>query len=179
MNKEYVISIDLGGTNVRVGIIDNNCEIIKVNREFTIKNNKEALANQICRMISELPYKDYNVKKVGICGFVHQSYIKYMKNLNISDFDLKSIIESNFPDLNVTIKNDAACTALSEAINGSSKDYENSFFITISSGIGGALINQKKLVNLHFEIGHMFVEYKHNTYEVELFKYLPISFPFF
>ena len=37
MNKEYVISIDLGGTNVRVGIIDNNCEIIKVNREFTIK----------------------------------------------------------------------------------------------------------------------------------------------
>ena len=53
-------------------------------------------------------------------------------NLNISDFDLKSIIESNFPDLNVTIQNDAACTALSEAINGSSKDYENSFFITIS-----------------------------------------------
>lgn len=48
-----------------------------------------------------------------------------------------------------------------------SKDYDSSFFITISSGIGGALVNQRKLVNLHFEIGHMFVEYKHNTYEVE------------
>ena len=93
MNKEYVISIDLGGTNVRVGIVDNDCKIIKVNREFTIKENKEALANQICRMIGELPYKDYNVKEVGIsaCGFVHQSFIKYMKNLNISDFDLKNI----------------------------------------------------------------------------------------
>lgn len=169
MNKEYVISIDLGGTNVRVGIVDNDCKIIKVNREFTIKENKEALANQICRMIGELPYKDYNVKEVGVsaCGFVHQSFIKYMKNLNISDFDLKNIIESHYPDLNVTIKNDAACTALSEAIHGASKDYDSSFFITISSGIGGALVNQRKLVNLHFEIGHMFVEYKHNTYEVE------------
>ena len=167
MNKEYVISIDLGGTNVRVGIVDNDCKIIKVNREFTIKENKEALANQICRMIGELPYKDYNVKEVGVsaCGFVHQSFIKYMKNLNISDFE--NIIESHYPDLNVTIKNDAACTALSEAIHGASKDYDSSFFITISSGIGGALVNQRKLVNLHFEIGHMFVEYKHNTYEVE------------
>ena len=135
----------------------------------TIKENKEALANQICRMIGELPYKDYNVKEVGVsaCGFVHQSFIKYMKNLNISDFDLKNIIERHYPDLNVTIKNDAACTALSEAIHGASKDYDSSFFITISSGIGGALVNQRKLVNLHFEIGHMFVEYKHNTYEVE------------
>ena len=38
--KEYVISVDLGGTNVRVGLISSDLEIIKVNREPSIKKDK-------------------------------------------------------------------------------------------------------------------------------------------
>ena len=65
-NKEYVISIDLGGTNVRVGLISEDCEIIAVSRERTIHDNRHELSNQINRLISYLPYQEYNVKKVGI-----------------------------------------------------------------------------------------------------------------
>lgn len=167
--KDYVISVDLGGTNVRVGLISSDCEIIKVYRERTIKGDKEKLTEQICQMIDKLPYEEYHVKHVGVsaCGFVKNNYIKHLANLQIQDYNLKKDIEERFPYLDVTIKNDADCTAVSEATYGVSKDIDSSFFITISSGIGGALIHHKRLINLNFEIGHMLVEYNNSIFEVE------------
>ena len=62
---EYVISIDLGATNLRVGLVSEDLKIIEVNRERTTKNDKNALLKQICRLIETLPYEEYNVRKVG------------------------------------------------------------------------------------------------------------------
>ena len=59
---EYVISIDMGATNLRVGIVSSNLDIIEVNREKTVKNDKDLLVKQICRLIESLPYEKYNVK---------------------------------------------------------------------------------------------------------------------
>ena len=75
---EYVISIDMGATNLRVGLVSSNLDIIEVNREKTIKNDKESLVKQICRLIESLPYKKFDVKKVGIsaCGLVERNKIK-------------------------------------------------------------------------------------------------------
>lgn len=169
MNKNYVISIDLGGTNVRVGIIDNDLNIIEVLREETNKDGKEHLSQQIIRMISSLHYQKYNIKKVGIsaCGLTKNNHIQLLPNLMYSDYDLKGDIEKIFPNFTVLIQNDANCTAFAEARYGASKDVDNSFFITISTGIGGALIINKSIVDLPFEIGHEFIEYKSQPIERE------------
>lgn len=166
---KYVISVDLGGTNLRVGIISDSCEIIAVYREATLKGNKEALGNQICSLISKLPYQDYNVTKVGIsaCGLVENNIIKILPNLSIFDFDLKSYIENEFPTLNVEIRNDANCTALAEALFGSAKDYNSSFFITVSTGIGGCFIGNKTLIDFPFEIGNMVMNYNNKQFFAE------------
>ena len=58
---KYVISVDLGGTNLRVAIISDTCEIIQVYREPTIKGDKQALSNQICSLISKVSYCTVNV----------------------------------------------------------------------------------------------------------------------
>ena len=165
---EYVISIDLGATNLRVGIVSSNLDIIEVNREKTIKNDKDLLVKQICRLIESLPYEKYNVKKVGVsaCGFIEKNYIKILPNLGIRDLDLKSIIEKKY-GLKTEIKNDANCTALAEATFGATKDVKDSFFITISSGIGGCLIYDGKMVDLAFEIGHTLIKYNNNLEEFE------------
>lgn len=162
---EYVISIDMGATNLRVGIVSSDLEIIEVNREKTTKNNKDALVEQICRMIDALPYEKYNVKKVGIsaCGLIERNYIKILPNLGIKDLDLQSVIQQKY-GFKCEIKNDANCTALAEATFGSSKDVKDSFFITISSGIGGCLIYDGEMVDLAFEIGHKLLKYN-NYYE--------------
>ena len=162
---EYVISIDLGATNLRVGFVSSNLDIIEVNREKTIKNDKDLLFKQICRLIETLPYEKYNVKKVGIsaCGLIERNYIKILPNLGIRDFDLQKLIEKKY-GFKCEIKNDANCTALAEATFGASRDVKDSFFITISSGIGGCLIYDGKMVDLAFEIGHMLIKYN-NYYE--------------
>lgn len=166
---KFVISIDLGGTNLRVGIVSSDCEVILVNRERTIKNDKDALLKQICSLIKKLPYKDYNITKVGVsaCGFVENNIITRMTNLGIFDFELKVLLEKEFPDLTFTIKNDANCTALAEALFGASKEVPSSFFITISTGIGGGLINNKELIDLPFETGNMIINYNNTPYHAE------------
>ena len=165
---EYVISVDLGATNLRVGIVSSDLKIIEVNREKTTKNDKNALFKQICRLIETLPYEEYNVKKVGIsaCGLIEHDYITILPNLGIRNFDLKSELEAKFP-FKVEIKNDANCTALAEASFGAAKDARDSYFITISSGIGGCLIFNKKMIDLPFEIGHILVKYGQGYEELE------------
>lgn len=166
--KEYVISIDLGATNLRVGIVSSDLEIVEVNRERTTKNDKDLLVKQICRLIETLPYKKYNVKKVGVsaCGIIERDFIKILPNLGIQNLDLKKIIEDKY-NLKCEIKNDANCTALAEATFGATKDVEDSYFITISSGIGGCLIYKKEMVDLAFEIGHTYVKYGDRYEEFE------------
>lgn len=165
---EYVISIDMGATNLRVGIVSSNLDIIEVNREKTVKNDKDLLVKQICRLIESLPYEKYNVKKVGIsaCGFIERNKIKILPNLGIKDLDLQKIIEEKY-GFKCEIKNDANCTALAEASFGSTKDVKDSFFITISSGIGGCLIYDNKMIDLAFEIGHTLIKYHNNLEEFE------------
>ena len=165
---EYVISIDLGGTNLRIAIVSSDLEIVEVIRESTIKNDKDKLFEQICRMIDSLPYEKYKVKKVGMsaCGLVDGDYITLLPNLKISDFDLKKRLEEKYP-FKVNIRNDANCTALAEATFGSTKDVKDSYFITISTGIGGCLIHDTNMINLPFEIGHMMIHYKDGYQEFE------------
>lgn len=165
---EYVISIDLGGTNLRIAIVSESLEIVEVVRESTTKNDKDKLFEQICRMIDSLPYEKYGVKKVGIsaCGIIDGDHITLLPNLNIKDFDLNKRLENRY-GFKVNIRNDANCTALAEASFGSTKDVKDSYFITISTGIGGCLIHDSNMVNLPFEIGHILVHYKNGYDEFE------------
>lgn len=165
---EYVISIDLGGTNLRIAIVSESLEIVEVVRESTTKNDKDKLFEQICRMIDSLPYEKYGVKKVGIsaCGIIDGDHITLLPNLNIKDFDLNKRLEDRY-GFKVNIRNDANCTALAEASFGSTKDVKDSYFITISTGIGGCLIHDSNMVNLPFEIGHILVHYKNGYDEFE------------
>ena len=165
---KYVISVDLGATNVRVGIISSSLDIISVTRECTIKNDKDALANQIIRMINSLPINDYKIEYIGVsaCGLIKHDHIEVLPNLFIKDFPLNKILEKEF-NIPCSIVNDANATALSEATFGAGKDYITSYFITISSGIGGCLVYDNKLIDLPFELGHHLISFNNKDYEIE------------
>ena len=167
--KEYVISIDLGGTNVRVGLISEDCEIIEVNRERTIHDNPHELSNQINRLISYLPYKEYNVKKIGIsaAGFIEKGVIKKSINAGLVNYDIKQEILKVYPEFKVHVLNDGNATALSESKFGSTKDVDDSLFLTISTGIGGGLVIDKVLIDIPLEIGHMYLSYDNKPMDAE------------
>lgn len=165
---EYVISLDLGGTHLRAAIVSTDLKIVEFIRERTLEGDKEQLFEQICRMIESLSYKKYDIKKVGIsaCGMIEDNIIKLMPNLKIRDFDLKDRLEKKY-GFKVDVVNDANCTALTEATFGSTKDVKDSYFITISTGIGGCLIHDSEMVDLPFEIGHTLINTKDGYQEFE------------
>ncbi len=63
---------------------------------------------------------------------------------------------------NIVLRNDAKCAALCEKRIGSMKEYQNAIFLTLGTGIGGAVFMQNELLrgknNDGFEIGHMVIK---------------------
>lgn len=169
--KTY-IAIDLGGTNLRVGLVNENLEVVTMLRELSIHNDEDALGEQIVRMIGEilkLHRGNEKIKYVGIsaAGFFENNILKFSPNLQIRDFDIIKVIKDAYPEFTVEAENDASASALVEAKFGAAKGCKDVFFITISSGIGYGLVANGKLVNLPFEGGHNYVGYQGRFYEFE------------
>lgn len=162
---KYSIGIDVGGTNIRIGVIDENGTILDVIKESTKANSIDSLINQILDLISRIDINKYNICGigVGIPGPVRpDGTIIYIPNLNINQsFNLKKEIEDRL-DIPTFVGNDANVAGLAEAIVGAGKGYKVVQYITMSTGIGGGLIINKKMVvgknGLAQEIGSMIIK---------------------
>lgn len=162
---KYSIGIDVGGTNIRIGIVDENGNLYDVIKESTKAHDIDSLKNQIIDLINKVDYKKYNVVGIGIGvpGPVKQDgTVIYIPNLNIStSFNLKEMIEKEV-SLPVSVGNDANVAALAEASVGNGKGYDVVQYITLSTGIGGGLIYNKKMIvgknGLAQEVGSMIIK---------------------
>ena len=80
--------------------------------------------------------------------------------MGIKDFNFKGKLEENF-DLPINIRNDAKCAAMAEKVYGAMKKYDDCVFLTLGTGIGGAVFLGGKLLEPKrysgFEIGHMVI----------------------
>ena len=172
MSLNKVISIDLGGTNLRVGIVDENLNILTQIKEKSIHDDSKLLYLQIKKMVNKVLSSSFssNVNKIGICcaGFINNGRIEKSPNLNINNFDLIPLLQKDFPFIKeISIVNDANSEAYMEAKFGAASNYLNSIFLTISTGIGIGVINNKQLIDLPFEVGHNYISYKNKFYEFE------------
>lgn len=166
------IAIDLGGTNLRGAIVDEDLNIHKVFRERSTKYSNDELYDQIKNMIKRLlndKENDGTIKYVGVsaCGFCEDGVLKLAPNLYINDFDISGRLNKDFPNLTSGVVNDANCSGLIESIKGAASDCQDSFFITISTGVGTGLIVNGKLVDVPLEMGHIYVTYQNRFYELE------------
>lgn len=161
---KYSIGVDLGGTNIRAAIVDELGNIIKVIKEPTTGRTTISIKNQIVELIDKLDYKDYQIEGIGIGipGPVKpDGTIIYIPNLGITEeFNLKEMIEKELP-FKVYVSNDANVAALAEAKVGNGKGYDVVQYITMSTGIGGGLIINDKIITGKFglaqEIGSMII----------------------
>ena len=161
----YSIGIDVGGTNIRIAVVDEDGNLYEVIKESTKAKTIEGLKEQILDLINKVDYKKYNVCGIGIGvpGPVKpDGTVIYIPNLNIStSFNLKSMIE-DVVGLPVYVGNDANVAGLAEAYVGNGKGHDVVQYITMSTGIGGGLVINKKMVigknGLAQEIGSMIVK---------------------
>ena len=162
------IGIDVGGTNVKIALVNEKGNIIYSNSiptraemgyEYTINNMKEAIAE----LIKETKSDKKSIEGIGF-GFPGQ--IDYKKGVvrlapNIPgwvEVPIAEIMEKEF-GIPTRVDNDVRCAALGELNYGAGIGCENLICITVGTGIGSGLIINGKLVrgasNAAGEIGHI------------------------
>ena len=167
------IGIDIGGSHVGIGLVDEFGNIQQKKEKYIVEkvenesqiskqNLKEEITQFIIQTIKEYQKMDF-VENVGIAvpGTVNQTTIIKAVNLGIENYEITPIIEKEI-QLPIKIRNDAKCAALAENTIGALKDYKRSLFLTLGTGIGGAVIINDKLLDTGdlpgCEFGHMVIQ---------------------
>mgnify|MGYP004682394749 FL=1 len=160
------IGIDLGGSHIAIGVINNEGFILeKVEKRLLSKekkNIKTAIECYIIENVKELN-KKYKITEMGIAvpGTVSGTEIIKSVNLNVKNYNLIENLKMQI-DLPMKMRNDAKCAAIAESKIGALKDYKRSIFLTLGTGIGGAVIINGKLLDTGelpgCEFGHIIIQ---------------------
>jgi glucokinase len=153
---DKIIAVDLGGTNLRVALVENNK--VKEYLKSPTPKGKEELLEVMCESISKLLSKDVNGIGIASAGPLEKGIILNPPNLPFKNFNLKKYLERKFKK-RVEIANDADCVAIAESKLGCKK--KNFFILTIGTDIGGGIIVNGKLFNgqgLGGELGHIVLD---------------------
>lgn len=165
------IGIDIGGSHIAIGLINNDLNIIdkieethteeeKQNLEETLTKKTILGVNQILDR-NKLEINQIELIGIACAGTIKEGYIVKAENLKIYNFPivkkLKEVLKTK-----IIIRNDAKCAALAEKAIGGLKKYSDAIFLTLGTGIGGAVFIDNKMIEPKvypgFEIGHMVIE---------------------
>lgn len=158
------IGIDIGGSHIGIGLVDNNGSIIAKEEKFL--KDKNDIENQIEEFITEKVIQmslTYDIEMVGIAipGTVSKNKIIKAVNLGIEDYDLARKLEKILK-IDVKLKNDAKCAALAEQKYGELANYDDSIFLCIGTGVGAAVIHDGKMIEPDdvpgFEFSHTIIQ---------------------
>ena len=164
------IGIDLGGTNLRFGLVDENARIIARRRYGTgAQDGVQAVVERLMEGILALSEKasglGMKVKGagVGLPGIIDgQGVVRVSPNLSgWQDIPLRQMLSSALP-FPVFVENDANAHALGEAWFGAGKDIKSAVCLTLGTGVGGGIILNGKIWagadGMAGEVGHVTVE---------------------
>lgn len=167
---KYYVGIDLGGTNIVAGVVNEKYEIISKAKTPTNRPRScEAICEDMARVALEavalagLTVDDIESVGVGAPGTVNSDtgVIEYSNNLDFYDAPVARLIRKVI-DKPVYCENDANAAAYGEFVAGSAKGANNAVCITLGTGVGGGIIIDGKIYSgFNFagaELGHMVVE---------------------
>lgn len=168
----YYIGIDLGGTNIAVGIVDESFKIVKKGSTPTLVNRDPELIiadmGKLClELLAETGIGLEEVVCAGIAapGSVNPrtGIIEYANNLPFLRFPIADTLRKYLPVRKVFLENDANAAALGEAVGGAAKGKRLSVMITLGTGVGGGVIIDGKIYSgfnyAGAELGHTVIEY--------------------
>ena len=167
----YNIGIDLGGTNIKVGLVNENYEIIQ---KASVPTDLPRPAEAICKSIVDTVWKVLNeakvtigeVKSIGIGtpGVANRNSgtVLYSCNLGFKNTDLRALIKK-YLDKPVFVENDANAAAFGEVLAGAGKGFKDVIVVTLGTGVGGGIIIDGKIyTGFNFcgaELGHTVIEF--------------------
>ena len=162
--NQYTIGIDLGGTTMTAGLVDEHFQIVgKITWATKLPRPAEDLEKalaDLCRAVAKENKVDFSsVKYVGIGtpGSVNftTGFVGYNTNFGYYDWNLGPDMEKLL-GCKVYVENDANAAAFGEYIAGGAKGYKDAVVITLGTGIGSGIILGGKIVRgFNFAAGEM------------------------
>jgi glucokinase len=158
------IGVDIGGTKVAAGVVDEQGRIVATARHDTPSHDPAKIEEIIADVVRELQ-ATHDVEAVGIgaAGFVDasRSTVIFAPNLAWRDEPLRKAIEARC-GLPVVVENDANAAAWAEARFGAGRGEEYLVMLTLGTGLGGGLVIDGQLyrgrLGVAAELGHITVE---------------------
>ncbi|PHV72048.1 glucokinase [Sporanaerobium hydrogeniformans] len=167
----YYIGVDLGGTTIKVGLVDENYQIIEsISGPTKRERAQEEVLKDMAMLCKEvmakrnLSEKDIHSIGIGSPGIASptEGIILSSSNLNFNHVNVRSEIQK-YIHLDVYVENDANCAALGEVMSGAAKGQKNVVVVTLGTGVGGGIILDGKIYRGSFcgagEIGHLVIKF--------------------
>ncbi len=167
----YYIGVDLGGTNIAVGIVDSNFKILL---KGSIPTQAGRPGEEIVKDMTELAKSLMNklgltVDDIAYAGIASPGHVnsdtgivEYSNNLRFREFPIAKIFKSYLPVKEVYVENDANAAALGETL-ASGLNLKNTVMITLGTGLGGGVVINGRLYSgfnhAGAELGHTVIQY--------------------
>ncbi|HWP46159.1 MAG TPA: ROK family protein [Candidatus Limnocylindrales bacterium] len=167
--KDYIIGIDLGGTNLRVAAITREGEIIqKSEGRSEVHRGREKVLEDLLKSVEEiqrsLQPKGWQPVAIGfgVPGIIKEGIVVQSPNFpDWDDFDLKTYLKNHW-NLPLWIENDANAAALGELWMGAGKESRHFCCLTLGTGVGSGIIVDGRILHgadgMAGEAGHMVVD---------------------
>lgn len=165
---KYAIGVDLGGTNIKIGIVSESGKLVK---SLSIKTEaelgpKKVVSNILSGIKQVLSKNKLKIQGIGIgCPGVvsiKKGIVENAPNLpGWKNIKLGSIVKKEF-GYDVHVENDANAAAIGELIFGAGKKYTSFIMVTLGTGVGGGIVFNNKIFRGEFgaagEIGHISID---------------------
>lgn len=166
----YYVGVDLGGTNIKVAVVNESCGILaEANRPTGAERGAEAVCDDIVLAMQEalqqigLRLEDVAGLGVGCPGTIDDETgaVRYANNLGWRNFNMRAYLQAK-TGLVAAMGNDANVAALGEVYAGSAKGAQSAVIITLGTGVGSGVILDGKILTGYTgaasEIGHTVIK---------------------
>ncbi len=167
----YYLGIDLGGTNIVAGVVDEDGKIlVKASCKTSVPRTMEAISDDMAAVAKSalqnlnLTTADVQYVGIGAPGAVNSEtgVIEFANNFGFHNWEIVKMMEERL-GVKVYVENDANAAAYGEYCVGAAKDANDSIMITLGTGVGGGIIIDGMIYSgsnyAGAEVGHTVIQH--------------------
>jgi glucokinase len=158
MSETHVIGVDLGGTKILAGIVDQDGTVLQTVERPTVTTSQTALLDELADVVRALP-----LDGIAAVGFGIPSRIDFSTGLALGAVNIP-IRDVYFAEemkrrlhLPIEMENDASCAAFAEFKLGAGRGTTDLMALTLGTGVGGGIVSGGKLFRAYTELGHIVI----------------------
>jgi glucokinase len=159
----HAVGVDIGGTKIAVGVVDDDGRILAKTKRKTRPEDPASIDAAIADAVAELAQThEFNAIGLAAAGFVSsdRQRVLFAPNIAWRDYPLaRNVREAIDRDVSVVVENDANAAGWAEFAYGAGGDAKNMVLLTIGTGLGAAIVADGTMLRGAFgfaaELGHV------------------------